>query len=101
LPYAKITPAPGEPINTIVALDLDGPNPDGGTVLCSGADFYSTPELSASGRLAWVEWHHPNMPWDSTAIMTGFLSGAVITTVRLLPAALMSRPCNLAGSMRN
>ena len=69
----------GEPINTIVALDLDGPNPDGGTVLCSGADFYSTPELSASGRLAWVEWHHPNMPWDSTAIMTGFLSGAVIT----------------------
>ena len=69
----------GEPINTIVALDLDGPNPEGGTVLCSGADFYSTPELSASGRLAWVEWHHPNMPWDSTAIMTGFLSGAVIT----------------------
>ena len=71
--------AAGEPINTIVALDLDGPNPEGGTVLCSGADFYSTPELSASGRLAWVEWHHPNMPWDSTAIMTGFLSGAVIT----------------------
>ena len=69
----------GEPINTIVALDLDGPNPDGGTVLCSGADFYSTPELSASGRLAWAEWRHPNMPWDSTTIMIGFLSGSVIT----------------------
>ena len=69
----------GEPINTIVALDLDGPNPDGGAVLCSGADFYSTPELSASGRLAWTQWNHPNMPWDSTTIMIGSLSGAVIT----------------------
>ena len=36
----------GEPVNTIVALDLDGDNADGGRVLCSGADFYSTPELS-------------------------------------------------------
>jgi dipeptidyl aminopeptidase/acylaminoacyl peptidase len=69
----------GEPINTIVALDLDGPNPDGGTVLCSGADFYSTPELSGSGRLAWTEWNHPNMPWDSTMIMTGPLHDGVVT----------------------
>jgi dipeptidyl aminopeptidase/acylaminoacyl peptidase len=69
----------GEPINTIVALDLDGPNLDGGTVLCSGADFYSTPELSASGRLAWTQWNHPNMPWDSTTIMIGSLSGRVIS----------------------
>ena len=69
----------GEPINTIVALDLDGPNIDGGTMLCSGADFYSTPELSASGRLAWTQWNHPNMPWDSTTIMIGSLSGRVIT----------------------
>ena len=63
----------GEPVNTIVALDLDGDNADGGRVLCSGADFYSTPELSRSGRLAWTEWNHPNMPWDSTTIMVGDL----------------------------
>jgi dipeptidyl aminopeptidase/acylaminoacyl peptidase len=68
----------GEPVNTIVALDLDGPNPDGGAVLCAGADFYSTPELSASGRLAWTQWNHPNMPWDSTTIMVGYLSGSRI-----------------------
>ncbi len=60
--------APGEPVNTIVALDLDGGNADGGTVLCGGADFYATPELSADGQLAWTEWDHPNMPWDSTRI---------------------------------
>ena len=68
----------GEPVNTIVALDLDGPNPNGGAVLCAGADFYSTPELSASGRMAWTQWNHPNMPWDSTMIMIGNLSGAAI-----------------------
>jgi dipeptidyl aminopeptidase/acylaminoacyl peptidase len=68
----------GEPVNTIVALDLDGPNPDGGAVLCTGADFYSTPELSASGRMAWTQWNHPNMPWDSTTIMVGALSGTTI-----------------------
>jgi dipeptidyl aminopeptidase/acylaminoacyl peptidase len=68
----------GEPVNTIVALDLDGPNPHGGAVLCVGADFYSTPELSASGRLAWTEWNHPNMPWDATTIMVGNLSGSAI-----------------------
>ena len=61
----------GEPVNTIVALDLAGENADGGTVLCAGADFYSTPELSAAGRLAWTEWNHPNMPWDATTVMVG------------------------------
>src|SRR5207244_601135 len=39
----------GEPVNTVVTLTLDGPNEDGGTVLCAGADFYSTPELSTDG----------------------------------------------------
>jgi dipeptidyl aminopeptidase/acylaminoacyl peptidase len=68
----------GEPANTIVALDLDGPNPDGGAVLRAGADFYSTPELSMSGVLAWTQWNHPNMPWDSTTIMVGALSGRTI-----------------------
>jgi dipeptidyl aminopeptidase/acylaminoacyl peptidase len=68
----------GEPANTIVALDLDGPNVDGGAVLCAGADFYSTPELSANGRLAWTQWNHPNMPWDSTTIMVGSLNGTTV-----------------------
>ncbi|MFP5283958.1 MAG: prolyl oligopeptidase family serine peptidase [Actinomycetes bacterium] len=61
----------GEPVNTIVALDLSGPNPEGGQVLCEGADFYATPELSGDGWLAWTQWQHPDMPWDATAIMIG------------------------------
>ncbi len=68
------------PANTIVALDLDGPNADGGAVLCEGADFYSTPELSANGRLAWTQWNHPHMPWDSTTIMVGSLTGRTVVS---------------------
>ena len=66
--------APGEPVTTLVALDLAGDNAEGGRVLCSGADFYASPELSLDDRLAWTEWNHPNMPWEATAIMVGRLS---------------------------
>ena len=68
----------GEPVTTLVALTLsggEGANPDGGTVLCSGADFYASPELSRDGRLAWVEWDHPQMPWDATRLLVGRLDG--------------------------
>lgn len=58
-----------QPPQEIVALDLDTDNPDGGRVLVSGADFYAHPSLNPQGLLAWCEWHHPNLPWDSTAIV--------------------------------
>ncbi|PYT04744.1 MAG: peptidase [Acidobacteria bacterium] len=55
-----------EAVNTIVALGADGEgNEEGGRVLVSGNDFYSSPRLSPDGsRLAWLTWNHPNMPWD-------------------------------------
>jgi dipeptidyl aminopeptidase/acylaminoacyl peptidase len=57
------TQAGGEAVNSIVAVDLSGDR--GQTVLASGADFYSDPRLSPDGtQLAWLEWRHPNMPWD-------------------------------------
>lgn len=61
--------ATAEPVNSVVAIRLsDGEQ----TVLCSGADFYDNPTL-AGGQLAWVEWDHPNMPWDTTRLMAGVL----------------------------
>ncbi len=39
-------------------------------VLVSGADFYSTPRLSPDGQhLSWIQWTHPQMPWDGTQLM--------------------------------
>ncbi|MCJ7695454.1 MAG: S9 family peptidase, partial [Anaerolineaceae bacterium] len=44
--------------------------------LVSGADFYMQPVWSPKGdALAWVEWDHPNMPWDGTRLMFAILSG--------------------------
>ena len=37
--------------------------------LVAGSDFYAFPRLHPDGtRLAWVEWSHPNMPWDGTEL---------------------------------
>lgn len=56
-----------EAINSIVAIDIQGEN--NGKVLVSGNDFYSSPKISPDGtKLAWLTWHHPNMPWDSTEL---------------------------------
>jgi dipeptidyl aminopeptidase/acylaminoacyl peptidase len=56
----------GEWGNDLVAIDLDT---GAVTVLAEGADFYAAPRISPDGTtLAWLEWHHPNMPWDGTEL---------------------------------
>ena len=63
----------GEPENTIVAVTFDGDV----EVLASGADFYAAPCLSHAGdEIAWIEWHHPNMPWDETELVLAGLDDA-------------------------
>ncbi len=60
----------GEAINALVGLDLSGAATP--KILVSGNDFYSTPRLSPDGgRLAWLTWHHPNMPWVATELWVG------------------------------
>lgn len=63
----------GEPVARIVAFDLPATGSSDVAqprVLVEGADFYSDPELSADGMLAWCQWQHPNMPWDHTTLVT-------------------------------
>jgi dipeptidyl aminopeptidase/acylaminoacyl peptidase len=58
--------------NTIVSVDLaTGAN----TVLVEGSDFYSSPRLAPDGnRLCWLEWNHPNLPWDGTELWVADLN---------------------------
>ncbi len=67
--------AAGYPEATIVAVPLDGDSPP--TVLVQGPDFLAAPRVSPDGsRLAWLEWDHPDMPWDATRLRVGRLDEA-------------------------
>lgn len=63
----------GEARNELVAVPLDGSAVDDPTrmrVLATGSDFVHTPALSADGgRVAWLRWDHPRMPWDGTELV--------------------------------
>ena len=56
----------GPPTNTIVTIPLDGGDVK---TLVSGPDFVASPRVSPDGaHLAWLEWDHPDMPWDATRL---------------------------------
>lgn len=85
----------GEPVNEIVAVRVhpDG-EPTDATVLVTGADFYAAPRLSPDGtRLAFLRWHHPDMPWDGTELCVARLHDD-----RPLDAVVTGEPFVVAGS---
>ncbi len=77
----------GEAEAALVALDLGGGGDaaaresaiqasaiQDGVVLVRGADFLSSPRPSPDGtRLAWIEWDHPDMPWDAARLCVASL----------------------------
>ncbi len=82
------TKGDAQPPAAIVAIPLGAQAPTAGVVLASGADFYSDPILSPDGtQLAWLQWDHPNMPWDGTSLYLADLDA------RGLPA----KPVRIAG----
>ncbi|MFK7858426.1 MAG: alpha/beta hydrolase family protein [Granulosicoccus sp.] len=61
------SPEQAEPQNLICAIARDGSLVQ--IDLVQGADFYGSVCLSANGKyIAWVQWDHPNMPWDTTTL---------------------------------
>ena len=89
-----------EAANEIVAVALD----DSGVVnvLASGADFVSNPRLSPDGlQLAWLQWFHPNMPWDSTELWVASFHDGIVTDARCLArdAALLQPEWSPDGAL--
>jgi dipeptidyl aminopeptidase/acylaminoacyl peptidase len=75
--------APGEPANSIVAIDLD--EPDEGRVLFGESDFVAWPRVDRTGRrLAFVAWDHPAMPWDGTRLVVGEMSDGKLVQSRVV-----------------
>ena len=53
--------------NTLVAVATDGSHQI--MPIASGADFYASPRVSPdASQVVWVQWMHPQMPWDSTEL---------------------------------
>ena len=71
-----------EPSNEIVAVPLDGSQQI--RVLVSGPDFVSSPRVSKEGnQIAWVQWNHPNMPWDDTQLCIASLEEMVLSNQKV------------------
>lgn len=83
-----------EPDNQLVAVATDG----SGEIreLVVGADFYASPRPSPDGSLlAWIQWSHPNMPWDGTQLWVGELADGAVVRGRQVaggPAESVSQP---------
>ena len=77
--------AGGSIVRDIVAVELDGTGVDdesGIRSLASGSHFLAFPRFSPDGgRLAWIGWEHPQMPWDGTELRVTDLETGAVTTL--------------------
>ena len=73
-----------EPENYLAGIALDSTNAQIQR-LVSGADFYAYPRISPDGqKLCWIEWNHPNMPWDSTQLWQANISEECLANTKLV-----------------
>jgi dipeptidyl aminopeptidase/acylaminoacyl peptidase len=77
--------------NEIVVLDADLPSEP--EVLVTGPDFVAAPRLSSDGgTLAWLQWNHPDMPWDAAELVVRDLATGEETVVAGGPGESVAEP---------
>jgi dipeptidyl aminopeptidase/acylaminoacyl peptidase len=86
-------------VNQVIRLAAHAPSD--AQVLVSGPDFVAAPRISPDGRrLAWIEWDHPNMPWDGTRLVVRDLETGEDRVVAGGPEESVSEPAWLGeGSL--
>ena len=77
------TGALSEDAHEIVCVATDGS--ERVELVAQGADFYAAPRPSPCGRyLLWLQWNHPNMPWDGTELwVSRFDAPSVCAALRI------------------
>ncbi|HET6953300.1 MAG TPA: S9 family peptidase [Acidimicrobiales bacterium] len=87
---------PADAANEIVVLDTTGELPP--RVLVTGPDFVSDPRFSPDGaRLAWLQWSHPDMPWDGTELCVADLRATSVGPGLAHVDVVAGRPHAAAG----
>ncbi|QUR65755.1 S9 family peptidase [Mycobacterium spongiae] len=82
---------PAEVVNEIVVLD--GTGEVAPRTLVTGPDFVSDPRVSPDGsRLCWLQWSHPDMPWDGTELCVADVQWADIGPTLADPRVIAGRP---------
>ena len=63
--------AAAEVVHEVVAVAPDGTV----EVLVAGPDFVSDPRTGPDGALSWLQWQHPDMPWDAAQLVVRAVDG--------------------------
>jgi dipeptidyl aminopeptidase/acylaminoacyl peptidase len=85
-----------EVVNEIVVLEGSGELEP--RSLVSGSDFVSDPRLSPDGgKLCWLQWNHPDMPWDGTELLVAQVDWGAAGPQLGTPIVVAGRPHRAPG----
>ncbi|TNY18011.1 hypothetical protein DMC30DRAFT_422661, partial [Rhodotorula diobovata] len=92
---------PSTVVNTLGVISSDSNGPTLHTV-ASGADFYASPRWSPSGQfLTWVQWNHPDMPWEGSELWVAKVARDSSGSLNLSQLVEPGSAVKVAGALRN